>query len=243
MKSFIQKLLRKSHLEALARELAYQLMLTTRGVQGVDRNILARYCQRYTVRKLHLGCGNYVLEGWLNSDLIPKSAGVMHLDATKPFPIDNNTFDYVFSQHMIEHVSYEEGYSMLRESYRILKEDGRIRISTPDIRFLIDLYRDDLSSLQRRYVEWSISRHIRHAPYNDRIFVVNNYFRDWGHKFIYDEESLRRSLEKAGFMRVVKCHLHESDESALRELEGQNSHDEFLKLETITLEGTKISRR
>ena len=40
---------------------------------------------------------------------------------------------------MIEHLKYSDGQNMLKESFRVLKPKGKIRISTPDLQFLIDL--------------------------------------------------------------------------------------------------------
>jgi methyltransferase family protein len=40
---------------------------------------------------------------------------ILHLDATKPFGLPDNSFDFVFSEHMIEHISYIDAMSMLRE--------------------------------------------------------------------------------------------------------------------------------
>ncbi len=37
----------------------------------------------------------------------------MALGATKPFPFEANSFDYVFSKHMIEHIGYAEGLQCL----------------------------------------------------------------------------------------------------------------------------------
>jgi predicted SAM-dependent methyltransferase len=239
MKQMTKDILRKTHLESSARELIYGLMRARRHLAGIDRWIVSNYFEREHIRKLHIGCGGVVLGGWLNSDLMPKISGVMHLDATKVFPFESNQFTYVFSQHMIEHISHPHGQHMLNECHRVLMPGGKIRISTPDIRFLIDLYRSQKSDVQQRYIEWSSNRHIKGAPYYDAVFVVNNYFKDWGHSFIYDEEALRKSFQAAGFTQVVKRELDESDEEVFRKIECQDIQDEFLRLETITLEGTK----
>jgi predicted SAM-dependent methyltransferase len=57
-------------------------------------------------------------------------------------------FDYVFSEHMIEHVSYAEGLLMLRECLRVLKPGGRIRIATPSLEVLLDLYKPSKTPIQ-----------------------------------------------------------------------------------------------
>jgi len=80
------------------------------------------------------------------------------------------------------------------------------------------------------------------APYSDAAFVINNFVRDWGHQFIYDENTLRSSLERAGFTKITKYELNQSDHDALRNLENEKRMpDGFLKLETLALEATKLA--
>ena len=166
---------------------------------------------------------------------------VVHLDATESFPFRDETFDYIFSEHMIEHISYSQGSQMLSECYRILKNNGTIRISTPNLAFLIDLYKEPKSDLQERYVKWTTDTVLGFAPYDDSVFVINNFVRDWGHQFIYDEKILSACLVKAGFAKVTRCELSESYEEALRNLESEQRLPQgFLRLETMTLEGTKL---
>jgi predicted SAM-dependent methyltransferase len=206
----------------------------------VDRSIVEHYFAENEITKLHLGCGSELLEGWLNSDLSPSSNRILRLDATDPFPFPDETFDYVFSEHMIEHNSYSNGLAMLNECYRVLKDNGKIRISTPDLSFLIDLYNQDKSVLQREYIEWATDTFINSAPYYDDTFVINNFVRDWGHLFIYDERTLRLALEKSGFTAITRCNLNESDNEELKQLENENRMPKgFLKLESFTLEAIK----
>jgi predicted SAM-dependent methyltransferase len=203
--------------------------------------IIESYFAERKIRKLHIGCGGNILSDWLNSDFFPDSNAILHLNATDTFPFSHNTFDYVFSEHMIEHISYSNALSMLSECHRVLKNIGKIRISTPDLQFLIDLYRDDKSELQRQYIKWATDERIKSAPYYDDTFVINSFVRDWGHLFIYDEKTLRSSLEKAGFTQIVRCDLSESKDGALRNLENEKRMPKgFLKLESLTLEGTKV---
>jgi hypothetical protein len=65
--------------------------------------------------------------------------------------------------------------------------------------------------------------------------------RDWGHQFIYDEKTLRLSLERAGFTNIVRCDLNHSEIDSFKNLENESRLPAgFLKLETLTLEGTKL---
>ena len=255
MRRLIRRILRRIYLEDFARDFLSTLRRTRcsilrtrwsilwhiqRDLAGTDRNIIDDYFKEHGIRKLHIGCGPNVLHGWLNSDYYPQSAQILHLDATEPFPFKNDEFDYVFSEHMIEHITYSQGSHMLAECHRVLKPTGKVRIATPDLSFLIDLYGSDKSDLQKDYIKWATNRFISTAPYYEDTFVINNFVRDWGHKFIYDEKTLRYSLEKAGFTGIVKRYLSDNEDHELRDLENEGRMPPgFLRLESIVLEGTK----
>ena len=198
--------------------------------------------------KLHLGCGRNLLDGWINTDFnTAKFSGSDFLDVTEKFPYDDNSVDYVFSEHMIEHISYQDGKFMIEESFRVLKSGGKIRISTPDLKFLINLYTEDKTDLQKRYIDYSVN----HASYNVSIgtdtFIINNFVRDWDHTFIYDEKTLKSLFESVGFSDVKSYLITESEDENLKNLEHttdeinikQGQTKEFLQLETFTLEAKK----
>jgi predicted SAM-dependent methyltransferase len=99
-------------------------------IKAAAKSILANFI--CSIRRA--GCG-----GWLNTDYEPELPIVMHLDASQRFPFREATFDYIFSEHVIEHISYWDGMKMLAECFRVLKGSGKVRISTPDLAFLVDL--------------------------------------------------------------------------------------------------------
>lgn len=235
-----KKLLEQLNLTDFAIKQQHNIRLIKRRVLRIDRKIKKSYFKQNHVKKLHIGCGTNILSGWLNSEYYPKSASILHLDATRSFPFEDNSFDFVFSEHMIEHITFAEAQDMLAECYRTLKRGGRLRISAPDLSFLIELYREEKSDLQREYIQWFSSTLIEWAPYSDATFVINNFISDWGHKFTYDEETLRFSLEKAGFEKVKKCNLIKSEYEELRNLEYEERMPAgYLRLESMTVEGTK----
>ena len=146
----------------------------------------------------------------------------MYLDVRRPFFFTDETFDYVFSEHMIEHVSFHHGLNMLAECGRVLKPSGKIRISTPDLNFLINLYRDEKSELHQRYIKWSARAFSDGTvPEENAVFVINQFVRSWGHRFIYDEKTLREAMLNAGFTDIVRCELQQSEDPALGNLENE----------------------
>jgi len=198
------------------------------------------YFSSHTVRKLQIGCGNHPLPGWLNTDLQPIHPDIMALDARKPLPFPDDSFDFVFSEHVIEHMSFPEGCAMLAECKRILKPGGRIRIATPDLAFLVGLYGNEKNEDQQRFLQWSKDCFLPWAPSADDTFVINNAVRDWGHQFIYDEKVLLFAMAKAGFTQLVCYPLMESDVADLCGLEHeQRAPAGLLALETMIVEGSR----
>src|SRR5439155_18164527 len=165
---------------------------------------------------------------------------VVYLDARKPFPLPDLSFDLVFSEHMLEHMTYAEGGRCLRECRRVLRPGGRIRVATPSLDHLIRLYDGDPTNLQSRYIRWSIDTFTEDADAYLPGFVLNNFFRDWGHRFIYDAATLRHALACAGFVDVEEWRVRESGDPRFVGLERHmRSVPEFNELETMALEALR----
>jgi len=195
------------------------------------RRTVSRYLDEHDARKLHLGAGENVLPGWLNTDLHDYGRrDLAYLDVRRRFPLPDESFDVVFSEHMLEHLTYAEGQHCLRECRRVLRSGGRIRIATPSLERLARLY--DGGELQERYVRWAVETLAPELEAPLPGAVVNNFFRSWGHRFIYDPQTLRHALESAGFVDVA--------EAAVGELEGHLAEEpELNRYETIVLEARR----
>ncbi|MDZ4401089.1 methyltransferase domain-containing protein [Prosthecobacter sp.] len=204
-----------------------------------DRRVAQLYLKQNGPKKLHIGCGPHNLPGWLNADLYP-TGNQIRLDATRRFPFDEDVFDYIYSEHMIEHVPWTDGVRMLRECFRVLKPGGVIRIATPDLKFVTRLLRGELSPLEQEYIRQSRDRWTPWAQDATAAYAINNFMRAWGHQFIFDEPTLNRSLALAGFDAVTNPLLQESRHAALSNLAAsERMPNGFLALETLVAEGLK----
>ena len=200
------------------------------------------YLRTHTERKLQLGTGANVYADWLNTDIhdFLRRGEVVYMDVRKPFPLPGAGFDLVFSEHMIEHLTWTDGQHCLRECHRVLRPGGRIRVATPSLDRLIGLYAGELTDLQRRYIRWSLETFIAYADAELPGFVLNNFLRDWGHEFVYDTRTLRHALETAGFVDVTEWPVGESDDPRLAGLERHmRSAAEFNAYETMVLEARR----
>jgi predicted SAM-dependent methyltransferase len=208
-----------------------------------QRARVSSYLAEHDVAKLEIGSGDTVVPGWLGTDLAPRHADVLEMDATESFPLPDASLDYVHAEHLIEHISYKKGQRTLAECRRVLKPGGVIRLATPDLERLIAVYRGDAGPEGEHYLEWVYSAYMRKAPHVHPVFMLNRQVRSWGHTFIYDPEVLRMALEDAGFVDIEQCELGKSRHEALLGVErhhakGKPARDRAIRFETMIFEGT-----
>lgn len=199
--------------------------------------IVSRYLAANGVRKLQIGADVCALPGWLNTDLYPRTISSATLDATKPFPFPDRSFDYVFSEHQIEHIAYDEGLTMLKECHRILRRGGKLRIATPSLDRMIQLFEGSSAELKHRYAQNATLVRYPAAPRATGCFAVNGIFMNWGHRFIYDQETLRLTLETAGFTRIQFFAPGESDDPSLVGLETRRTETDVY--ETMVVQAVR----
>jgi predicted SAM-dependent methyltransferase len=197
------------------------------------------YLDNNSIRKLHLGTSKSLMTAWLNTDLLPVKSQVVYLDATRPFPFKDGVFDYVYSEHMIEHIDYQGALSMLRECFRVIKPKGKIRISTPDLKVLTSLHSAEKSAAQKHYVDFMANKWVSEAEYCKDVFVINNAFRAWGHQFLYDREMLGSTMSRVGFEDIRFYQPGVSDDENLQGIESHGrdtGHEEINQFVAFAVE-------
>lgn len=166
--------------------------------------------------KLHLGSGKVRLEGWVNVDLDAPEADLLH-DLRNPLPFEDESVEYIFNEHFIEHVTRKEALTFLRECKRVLKPNGVIRLSTPNLKFLVECY------LKQNIGEWGYLW--RPAT---PCTLMNEGMRLWGHKFLYDSAELALLLSDSGFKFFRFAHWRKSSINELANLENRPFHRELI---------------
>lgn len=173
--------------------------------------------------KVQFGCGGNRLDGWQNYD--------MEVDITKTLPFFDDSVDYIFCEHCIEHVTQREGFNFMQECFRILKAGATLRLATPDI-----------------------AKMAQEETENYRKFIKGNGWGDGnpgcgfrailfqhGHQNVYSKETMTSTLYAVGFRYIKYCDPGESEKADLQNLE---SHwrvigKEFNNLETLCVEASK----
>lgn len=162
------------------------------------------------VEKLHVGCGPQILPGWVNVDNQPYEGVDCVIDVTRVFPFTDARL--IYAEHFIEHLAYTDAVAFLRNCRAALRDDGVLRVSTPNL--------DWVWVTQYHFGLWTN----REQPIHD-CFSLNKGFRGWGHQFLYNLPVLTETLHDAGFANVVACRYGESEHDELR---GVERHETYL---------------
>jgi len=152
--------------------------------------------------KLNLGCGQDKKKGWTNIDI---NHNVLRIDLTKDglSIFEDNTIDFIYSQHFIEHITWDEAITLMVDCQRVLT--GYMRISTPD-----------LAEGVRCYQEKDLTRFSGFSFETPAELMAQYYI---GHSYLYDYEELERLLKIAGFNDIKRVQWRESDIPELQMLE------------------------
>jgi predicted SAM-dependent methyltransferase len=149
--------------------------------------------------KLHLGCGQRRLPGFLNIDIMPSSAVDLHCDSRR-LPLLAGTVSRIETYHMIEHLPRHDFIEALFEWNRILEEGGALMIECPDFEATV-----------REYLEGKKYR-------INNIFGLQRHPGDF-HLFGYTFEDLQEILLSLGFRDIQQeqpTDYHAADEPSLR---------------------------
>jgi predicted SAM-dependent methyltransferase len=162
---------------------------------------------------LDIGSSSLHRPGWIGCDIDPDEESV-YLDASKTWPLPAGCARAIRAEHMIEHLTWDEAKTCVQEMFRVLVPGGCCRICTPD-----------LEGIARAYLDrepWLIEAHRRGYAAPTWAHMPNNYFRCWGHRFVFDFDSLRHILEAAGFTEIERTRFNQSRHDVLN---GTDIHD------------------
>ena len=151
--------------------------------------------------RIHVGCGLRPLPGWVNLDRARAPHVDVVWDLRRGLPFGTGSAGAVFAEHVIEHVSKEEGRAFLVECHRVLQGGGVVRLSTPDTGRYLQSYVADGAFLRDPRFD---------APVETPLDRINTLMRGHGHLWCYDYPALELLVRQAGFCEIVQSEFGES---------------------------------
>jgi predicted SAM-dependent methyltransferase len=141
---------------------------------------------------LHLGCGGRPKRGWVNIDLLGDPVDVAW-NLTRELPFPDECADGVFHEHLLEHLTLEEGLALTAECSRVLKPGGILRIGVPDIEMMIRSYVVGGTGYLAEY------KSDRPTP----LLALQEMFYGHRHRAMYDVPTLAALTQAAGLGEAI----------------------------------------
>lgn len=99
-------------------------------------------------KRLHLGCGNIRLPNFCNVDILTTPAVDVVSDISKLENFTDNSIELIYACHVLEHFSHDQAVKVLRRWFDVLKPNGELRVSVPDIDRIVMIYHDNWQHFQ-----------------------------------------------------------------------------------------------
>ena len=156
-------------------------------------------------RKLYLGCGGDRIDGFIHADIdFHKNFKKKNIkqfdiicDISKKIPIPDNSFDFIYSRHTLEHLTYRELINHLIEAHRILSFQGIYRICVPDLDKQIEAYQRKSYS-EKDFQTWKSPD----WPDEDHTELFIKRIMYFDHYYLHNFHTLSKALRKVGYDSV-----------------------------------------
>jgi hypothetical protein len=148
--------------------------------------------------KLNLGCGDKILAGYVNVDVVEARAGMkpdVICDLHDLVPFDDASADEILSVHVVEHFWRWEVRDVLREWVRVLKPGGRMVVECPNLE---SACRTFLENPRENAREDQAGQRTMWVFYGDPKWKDPLMIHRWG----YTPESLGALMSEAGLGEV-----------------------------------------
>jgi len=178
---------------------------------------------------VQLGCGANYIPGMVNIDGNLFRKKDLWLDVTLGLPFEDNSLSGIYASHILEHFETPVMKSVLRECYRTLRPEGRLRIVVPSVEFAINAW------LRKSYSDF--------PNFPEAFSSIGgrfcNYLMCQGeHRLILDFSFLEELLQETGFAGVERQRPHQSLHFTKEHLQFEHPHsfrpeDYYLHVECV----------
>ena len=191
------------------------------------------------------GCGLSCPEGWLNFDASPRlrieshpllgkvlslsekalfPKGVLYGDIVTGLPVENESVDYAYCSHVLEHLDRQSIVCALDNTYRMLKPCGVFRLVVPDLTWrverLLEAQKQKSSIATDEFMD--SCRLGERAPYKGAIGKLRLLYGNSMHRWMYDFALLSQLLKEAGFENIRRCEFGDAKADIYQAVESEN---------------------
>lgn len=175
---------------------------------------------------LNLGCGPFSHGSFVNLDYDWQPGIDVCWDISRGLPFPKASLKGVFSEHCFEHLPRAACQFVLEEVRRVLAKQGTFRLVLPDAELYLEIYHRRKQGEKIRFPFEVTTEASAEAP----LVYVNQMFRDYGHLWAYDYETIEAMLRKAGFSEIRRVQYKAGKNNVLL------IDQEFRKCESLYVE-------
>ena len=137
--------------------------------------------------KLHLGCGNKKLDGWINVDSVAAFEPDLLHDITQTLPYPDLSVDEVLAEDLLEHFDKYLRYVVFHEWTRVLRLGGRVTIQVPNFKKILF-----------KYLKFGYDNFVDFI-FGENMWESKTYLGHFGnHKWGYSKDSLAKFVGQFG---------------------------------------------
>ena len=157
-------LIPRTLIDRVFRALGYKI---ERIKSGDDSRLYQQYPKESLINKkfLNVGAGKFNHKFWTNVDYgseqyakIQNEFIELNLIERPKFPFEDNSIELIYTSHTIEHITDESVINFIKESQRILKKGGVLRITCPDSNLLLNSVKFKVKDFWNWRIEWFLNK-------------------------------------------------------------------------------------
>ncbi|MDP8219086.1 MAG: hypothetical protein P9M03_10210 [Candidatus Theseobacter exili] len=177
--------------------------------------------QYRNIDRVNVGSGpDCLMPGkWSNVDIRDFPGVDFVMDVTKKWPFKN--LAYIYGEHFIEHLMIDQALQFLKCAGKSLRAKGKIRLSTPNLSWVIASH-------------FNLNSNSSEETVNDTL-RTNRAFHGWGHHFLWSEQMLRFVLESMHFIDVEFFSYGISNDPELKNLERHSGYCHFMGFPSVLI--------
>jgi Methyltransferase domain len=181
---------------------------------------------------LNVGCGYSAPSGWLNVDSSPTARiekfpvfgrllaslsgnptrfpeNVRYGNIVSGQFLPDNSVQAIYASHVLEHLALADMRSALAHLFRMLKSGGTIRLIVPDLAARAEAYVNRAKSGDADAAEAFMRGCYlgREARPRGLVGNIRSVFGGSDHLWMWDEASMRRELDRAGFVNIRRANF------------------------------------
>ncbi|MBL7014795.1 MAG: methyltransferase domain-containing protein [Nitrosopumilus sp.] len=136
----------KAQIQKIFNKFGYQISNTRK---NYDLSLYEKLFESNSIKNkkfFNIGSADFFHPAWSNVDFVSKwydantkytNKGNIDIEydlmSLEPFPLKSDYAEIVYCSHTVEHISNDAAQNLFNESFRILKNDGVFRVTTPNI--------------------------------------------------------------------------------------------------------------